>query len=282
MTHAYVGAMYRSLLLALDDTRGAVAARDLAFGIARRTGARLTALSVFDRPHTTGLHEAVPLGGAAFAERRNQARAAAIAAEAERVLADCAASAGGVPFEVVRSEDAPEAALLAEGAGHDLVIIGRDSTLGAEICDDGLSPTVEALLRDGPRPLLVVPPGPMPPADAPVLVAFEGSMPDMRTVQLFALSGLAGASPIKVLGFGADAAAKAARVARYLESHACRVEHHAVAGDEAEIALVEARTLPASMLVTGADEEAGLARLIWGGRTAHLLRASPCPVFIHG
>lgn len=48
-------AMLCSILLALDDTPGAIAARDLAFALARRTGAAVTALIVLDRPHTTGL-----------------------------------------------------------------------------------------------------------------------------------------------------------------------------------------------------------------------------------
>jgi nucleotide-binding universal stress UspA family protein len=274
--------MYRSILLALDDTPGAVAARDLALAIARRTGARLSALSVFDTPHTTGSHEAVPLGGGAFAERRNQARAAAIAAEAERALAACREAAGDFPFEALRSDDAPEPALLAAGAEHDLIVLGRDSTLGAEQCENGLSPTVAALMRDGARPLLVVPPGPLPRDDAPVLVATGGSMPDMRTIQLFALSGLVGNSAIKVLGFGEQGEAEAGRAARYLAGHSCRAEGFGVTGDLEDVVLAEARSLPASMLVMGADDEGGLARLFFGSVTTRILRAAPCPVFIHG
>ena len=60
--------------------------------------------------------------------------------------------------------------------------------------------------------------------------------------------------------------------------------HLAAFGDEGQSVadLAEARRLPARMLVLGADEENGLARLVFGSATARLLRASPCPVFIHG
>jgi nucleotide-binding universal stress UspA family protein len=56
----------------------------------------------------------------------------------------------------------------------------------------------------------------------------------------------------------------------------------AVEGDEHDILLAEARRLPARLLVLGADEEGRLARLILGSATARLLRAAPCPVFVHG
>ncbi len=124
--------LFRSILLAIDDTPGALAARDLAFGLARDLGARVTALSVLDRPHTSGAHEAVPLGGGAFAERRNRARAPAVEGEAASVAAACRAAAGDLAVNPVTSEDAPEPALLAAGSAHNLLVPGRDSTLGAE------------------------------------------------------------------------------------------------------------------------------------------------------
>lgn len=272
--------MIRSILLALDDTPGAAAARDLAFALARRTGAAVTAVLVLDRPHTMDVHEPVPLGGAAFAERRNARLAAAVEAEAETVLAAARVAAGDLVFEVVRREEAPEPALLAEGAAHDLIVIGRDCTLGREQAEDGLSPTVEALIRDGVRPLLVVPPEP-PPAAGAVLVGYDGSLPAMRTLQLFALLGLAGGSPVKLLDFS-EGATTAAALVGYLARHGLAAEGAAAEGDAHDILLAEARSLPARLLVLGADEESGVARLIFGSATARLLRAAPCPVFVHG
>lgn len=270
--------MIRSILLSLDDTPCAIAARDLAFALARRTGAAVTAVLVLDRPHTMDTREPVPVGGAAFAERRNARIAAALEAEAASVLAAAREAAGELPFDVVRRAEAPEPALLAEGAAHDLIVIGRDCTLGREQAEDGLSPTVEALIRDGARPLLVVPPE-APPAAGPVLVGYDGSLPAMRTLQLFALLGLAEDSPVKLLDFSEGATAAPLG---YLARHGLRAEGAAAEGDAHDILLAEARSLPARLLVLGADEEGGVARLIFGSATARLLRAAPCPVFIHG
>ncbi len=281
--------MIRSILLALDDTPGACAARDIAFALARRTGAEVTALIVLDRPHTTGAHEPVPLGGGAFATRRNEKLAEAVEAEAERVLADARIAADGLDFAVVRRDEAPEAALLAEGCAHDLIVIGRDSTLGREACDDGLSPTIEALLRDGARPLLVVPPGVEATAPGiaagealkrPILIAHDGSLACMRTLHVFALLGLGRNQAVKLLDFAPETSPEALQ--RYLTQHGMRAEAFAVTGDAHDILLAEAQSLPASLLVLGADHESGIARLIFGSATARLLRASPCAVFIHG
>jgi nucleotide-binding universal stress UspA family protein len=273
--------MIASILLALDDTPGAAAARDLAFAIARRTGAAVTGVFVLDRPHTSPMHEPVPLGGGAFGAHRNKRLAQAMEQEAAEVLAAARAAAGELPFVFHTRTEAPEPALLAESAHHDLIIIGRDSTLGREATDDGLSPTVEALIRDGVRPLRVVPPGFPPEADGPVLIGYHGSMAGMRTVQLFALLGLGCEGDVRLMDFSPEAGGLEG-VSAYLKRHGCNVDGSAAKGDEHDALLAEARRLPARMMVLGADEENGLARLVFGSATARLLRASPCPVFIHG
>ncbi|MCX8132761.1 MAG: universal stress protein [Roseococcus sp.] len=276
-----VRAMLRSILLALDDTPGALAARDLAFALARKTGAGLTAAIVLDAPHTRDLHEPVPLGAGAFAVHRNAKLAEAVEQEAEQVLAAARAAGQDLRFEVVRREEAPEPALLAEGARHDLIVIGRDSTLGREASEDGLSPCIEALIADGVRPLLVVPPGVAPDAAGPVLLGYRETAAAMRTVQLFALLGLGRESEVKLLDFSPEGRAGPG-IAGYLARHGCAASAARAEGEEHDVLLAEARSLPARLLVLGAEEEGRLARLILGSATARLLRAAPCPVFIHG
>ena len=268
--------MLRTILFALDDTPGATAARDMAFDLARRHGARVTGLLVLDRPHTLDSHEPVPIGGGAFVARRNAALAAQVEAEAAPVLDAARAAAGDLDFAVVRRDEAPEPALLAEGAAHDLVVIGRDCTLGREDTEDGLSPTVEALIRDGARPLLVIPPAPSRPG--PILVAHEATLPSQRTLQLFALLGLAGKAPVRLLSF--TPAREAAAMVAYLGAHGMAPEAQLARGSATDTLLAEASG--ASLIVLGADEAGGLQRFFHGSDTARLLRTAPCPVFIHG
>jgi nucleotide-binding universal stress UspA family protein len=285
--------MLRSILLALDDTPGAQAARDAAIALAGRTGAALTCAVVLDRPHTLDASEPVPVGGAAFAERRNAALAAQVEAEGQAALAAAREAAGALPIETLTLEEAPEPALLRAGAAHDLIVLGRDSTLGREEVEDGLAPVVEELLRDGARPLLVVPAGadtaraPAAAAEGPVLVGYDGSLPAMRSLQLFALLGLAEDSPVKLLSAHEDAEAAARLAAEggaYLRRRGlAAVEEWAVAGGRpAELLLAEAATLRARLLVMGAfGSPTGLRAFFLGSTTRRLLREAPCAVFVH-
>lgn len=275
--------MLRSILLALDDTPGALAARSAAIGLARRTGAALTAAAVLDRPHSRDAWEAVPVGGAAFAEHRNAALAARLEAEAAAALAAVREAAGDLPVETVTLEEAPEPALLRAAAGHDVIMLGRNSTLGRQETEDGLAPVILALLKDGARSLLVVPPEGGP-AEGPVLVGYDGSLPAMRALQLFALLGLAEGSAVKLLSADPDAA-EAARLAAegagYLRRHGLVVEEWPVAGGQAAaLLLAEATTARARLLVIGAFGTGRLRALLEGSATRSLLREAPCAVFI--
>lgn len=276
--------MIRSILVALDDTEGARAARDAAIALARRTGAALTAAVVLDRPHTMNEHEPVPIGAGAFKERRDAALTARAEQEAEAAFAACREAAGDLPFETLRLEDAPEPALLRASATHDLVVIGRDSTLGMEETEDSFAPVIEGLLRNGARPVLIIPPGPLPPAEGPVLVAYDGSVPSMRALQSFALLGLAEQSPVRVASVAddpAEASALAGDGATYLRRHGVKAEPVAIAADHAwEALLGEANGLQARLMVAGAFGTGGLKAMLLGSVTRQVLRKASCPVFV--
>lgn len=277
--------MIRSILVALDDTPGAQAARDAAIALARRTGAALTAAVVLDRPHTADEHEPVPIGAGAFKVRRDAAMLRRAEAEAEAAIQACAAAADGFPFTPLRLEEAPEPALLRAGAAHDLLVLGRDCTLGREQTEDDIAPVIEALLRDGARPLLVVPPGPARPADGPVVVGYDGSRPAMRALQLFALLGLAEGSAAKVVSVAEDrteAERLAGEAIAYLRAHAIEAEALTAEGARpSDLLLAEADALHARLLAMGAFGTAGLRSLLLGSTTHRLLHEARCPVFLH-
>ncbi len=276
--------MLRSILVALDDTPGAKAARDAAIGLSRRTAAVLTAAVVLDRPHTESEHEFVPLGGGAFKARRDAARVKRAQEDARLALAECAAAAAGHPYAELHLEDAPEPALLRAGATHDLLVIGRDSTLGLEAVEDGVAPVIERLLLDGARPLLVIPPEPAV-AEGPVLVGYDASIPAMAALQLFALLGLAEGAPVRVASAAETreaALAMAEEGCTYLRRHGLDATPLAlVGGRPADLLLAEAEGLAARLLVVGSFEESGLRRLFTGSATHTLLQRARCPVFIH-
>ncbi|MCX7374251.1 MAG: universal stress protein [Alphaproteobacteria bacterium] len=267
--------MLRSILLALDDTPGAVAARDLALALARQHGARLTMAGL--SAHDDGM-EPTPLGASAFAEHRNAVLAARQQAENAAMLEAARTAAGSTPFETVTLDEAPEPALLAAGLGHDLIIVGRDSTLGREACEDGLAPAIPALVRDAARPLLVVPPG-WTGGEGPVLVGLSPCAAAHRTLQALGQLGLARDTGCVV---HAPDAAMAGAAAGYLTLHGAIAEGLAVPEITPELLLTEARAQHARMLAVGIEGDRGIWSLLFGSPVARLLREAPCPVFIHG
>ena len=274
--------MLRSILLALDVTPGALAARDYALALARHTGAALTAAIILDRPGLSDAHEAVPPGAAAFKERRDAALLQKAEAAAAEALAGLREAAAGQPFAEETLEAAPADALLAAAGAHDVLIVGRDSTLGREEAEDGLSPTIETLLRDRTRPLLVVPPCAAFDPAAASLIAYDGSAGAMRAVQLFALLGLgsSGATVLSVAEDEAKAASLAGMAAGFLQRHDVAAKPLPVIGTHpVEALLAEAASMPARMLVMGAFEHTGLRALFTGSATKHLLRRAPCAIF---
>jgi nucleotide-binding universal stress UspA family protein len=274
--------MLRSILLALDDTEGAIAARDVALALARHTGAALTAAILMDRPGLAGAHEAVPPGAAAFKERRDAALLRQAEDAAAKAVAALHQAADGVPYSLETLDSAPTEALLGAAGAHDMLVVGRDSTLGREEAEDGLSPTIEALLHDRTRPLLVVPPGARFDPAAAALVAYDGSPGALRAVQLFALLGLGrgGATVLSVADDEAKAAALAGTAAGFLQRHDVHAKALPVIGTHpVEALLAEAAAMPAGMLVMGAFEHTGLRALFTGSATKHLLRRAPCAIF---
>jgi nucleotide-binding universal stress UspA family protein len=237
---------------------------------------------VLDRPHTQSGHEAVPLGGAAFKAHRDQKLTEQIEAEAEAAIAACREAAAGLRHEILRLEEAPAEALIKAGAAHDLIVLGRDCTLGREQTQGGVAPVIEALLRDGARPLVVVPPGHVARSEGPVLAAFDGSAPAREAFQLFALLGVVEQAPIIVAALGAreEDALKLAR-----EGIAClrgaAAEPLPLTGrDVAAVILDAVRATHARMLVMGAFGGSSFIRMLVGSTTDMLLRDCPVPIFV--
>jgi nucleotide-binding universal stress UspA family protein len=277
--------MLRSILLALDDTKGARVARDAAIALARRTGAALTVAAVLDRPHTQDAHEAVPLGGAAFKAHRDAKLTEQAEEEAKAALADCRQAAAGLAYTELVLEDAPAPALVQAGATHDLIVIGRDSTIGREVNATGVAPVIEALLRDGARPLLVVPPEARLTPDGPILAAYDGSAPSREAFHLLALLGLAGESAVRVAAVARTREAAdqmAAEGCEALRRHGVKAEPLPCIGtDIAGLILAEAKALGARALVMGAFGGSSLVRMLIGSTTDRLLHDARIPVFIH-
>ncbi|MCM0021278.1 MAG: universal stress protein, partial [Tagaea sp.] len=158
--------MLRSLLVALDDTPAGEAAAEYAIRLALTHQARLRGLAVVDTDFV-----APPSPGRAgaffYKERADAARLAeahARDASLSRVFAErCARE--GVTAEAGVADGQPLASLQAAANPHDAIVMGRDSDLHGEAAS-GCADTVRKLLKESPRPLIVVPAGALAPQRA--------------------------------------------------------------------------------------------------------------------
>ncbi|MCM0019736.1 MAG: universal stress protein, partial [Tagaea sp.] len=159
----------------------------------------------------------------------------------------------------------------------------RDSDLHGEAAS-GCADTVRKLLKESPRPLIVVPAGALAPQRA--LVAYDGSIPSARALQLFALLGVAHGLEVHVLAVHADAEvahARAGEAARYLAAHGTPAAAHGIdsKADPADIVAAEIRSRDIGLVAMGAYGHEGLRAKLLGSFTSKLLTASPAALFVH-
>lgn len=277
----------RSILVTVDDTPSAVAARGLAVALARQCGAQVrgvTALDVSDLEHA----EPVPIGGVQYAYDRLQhrkkladerrARITELPDEFRRSLAD-----EGMDAHCSLMEANVRDGLLRMIETCDLVVTGRDAEFHLEPVE-GLTPLVHHVVAKGCRPVVVT--GPEWVEKGPVLVAYDGSPPAAKALQVAALMRIFGPSRARILSIGREQSAAqsvAERAGSFLAMHGVETDLEAVATSEspAEILLRRASETGARLLVMGAFGHRGVREILFGSTTRHLFDNAPVPLFIY-
>jgi len=277
----------RSILVTVDDTPSAVAARGLAVALARQCGAQVrgvTALDVSDLDRV----EPVPIGGVQYAYDRlnhrkkladeRRARIAELPNVFRRCLAD-----EGMDAECATMEADVRAGLLRMIETCDLVVTGRDAEFHLEAID-GVTPLVDYIIAKGCRPVVVT--GPQWVDSGPVLVAYDGSAPAAKALQVATLMGIFGTSQARILSIGREQSAAlsvAERAGSFLALHGVEADLEAVATTEnpADVLLRRASETGARLLVMGAFGHRGVRELLFGSTTRHLFDNAPVPLFIY-
>ena len=277
----------RSILVTVDDTPSAMAARALAVALARQCGARVrgvTALDVSDLDRV----EPVPIGGVQYAYDRLQhrkklaeerrAKIAALPDVFRRCLAD-----EGMDAECSTMEADVRAGLLHMIEMCDLVVTGRDVEFHLEPID-GVAPLVDHIIAKGCRPVVVT--GPQWSESGPVLVAYDGSTAAAKALQMAALTGVFGSTAAHILSIGREQSAAlsvAERAGSFLALHGVDTDLEAIATSEspADVLLRRASETGARLLVMGAFGHRGVREILFGSTTRHLFDSAPVPLFIY-
>jgi nucleotide-binding universal stress UspA family protein len=276
--------MIRSVLLGVDSTPGSIAAQAVAFDLTQRLDLRLTGIDVLDSGRIV-TREPVPIGALGFkaqgeAERLKHA-VLRWDRERTRILAEAVAS--GLTCHVIMATG-DTAVLIAQAApSSDLLVLGRDASFG--VADESDLPTfLGTLLRKTPRPICLVPAHGTPPRH--MLIAYDGSVPAARALQMFALLGLAKLGDVSVASVSAEqgrADATANGAIDYLAMHGIAARPHAISSDAdpADVLADIARDQGADMIVMGAYGHRGWREMLLGSCTTRLLQRCPVSLLVH-
>lgn len=278
--------MIKSIVVAIDATESSSRAQAYAIGLAKTYSAELTGIAVLDRPWVTR-PMATPIGGGHYKGHRDETLL-----ESHRHTLDALVSAfrdqcqaGGVSVRALEVEGVPAEQIEREADRHDLIVIGRDTNFHGVNGQD-IGDVVAQLLKDNPRPIIVVPPGP-PARGTGVVVAFDGSLQASRAMHMFHLMGLRGDGTMHIVSIDEDnnkAEELAQRGASFFESHGAEVKKHALQSvhEVAQAVLNTVENVGAGMLVMGAFGPHSLMhQLMAGSVTKQLVRSAPVPVFVH-
>jgi Universal stress protein UspA and related nucleotide-binding proteins len=190
-----------------------------------------------------------------------------------------AADRGGLAAHF-RAEAPPGDAFVAEHARlFDLTVLGQPARGDAA---PRLS-TVEAVLFESGRPLLLAPPLPPERLGETVVIAWNGSTETARTLA-FARPILERAHYVIVLSVegGMVDGPSGEEVVRYLTRTGitARARHAPQHHGTGETILEETRELGGDLLIKGAYTQSRLRQMIFGGATRHILEMAHVPVFM--
>ena len=276
--------MLKRILLLLGETPSSVSARAYAFRLARETNANLAGLAGIDLTFI----EAPMLGGIGtdaykFRLEEQLKKQAQDARRRVHEAYERECNSHCVPFDWLSFGGDPIATLQLASEIRDLVITGHDTAFYGNILEQ-LSETVAQLLLTTPRPVIVC--GDEAVAGRDILIAYDGSVPAMRAIQIFVLLGLEREQRVYITSIDVDkelSVRRAGAAANYLRSHGYDAEEIPVSSriQAAKVLGLEVADRKIGTLVMGAYGHRGLREALFGSTTNKLVENPPCALFIY-
>lgn len=276
--------MLKRILLLLGESASSEVARAYAFRLAKDVDASVAGLGGIDLS-ALQMPSLGRAGAAVFQAQLEDGLRRQAEEMRARLHADYEASCRdhGVCFEWLAFEGDPLAALHLAVETRDLVVTGHDTAFQGGV-QTPLPDLLARLLAATPRPFLVL--GDEDEGADEILVAYDGSLPAMRAVQMFALVGLGRGRRIKVVSVDPvqeEAARRASAAASYLSVHGLHAEEVAIGSrlDPTEVIRLEVGNLRAGTLVMGSYGRSGWREVLFGSTTGKLVENPPCALFIY-
>lgn len=276
--------MLKRILVLLGETRASVVARQYAFRLARAEHTQLVGIAGIDVEYI----ETPMLGGIGMSaykahmeqELRAQAKETC---QRLRLIYENECKANGVRFDWLDFDGDPVRALQLAAESSDAVVMGHDTAFRGKV-QDRLPDMLVELSGTTPRPLIVC--GDDDHEGGDVMVAYDGSLPAMRAVQLFALLGIRTKCRVRLIAIGNDKSSVEhlpGAAATYLSDRGYETEVIPVVTrrNPADVLKSEVLNHKISTLVMGVYGHTGLRERLFGSTTTRLLEAPPCALFVY-
>jgi nucleotide-binding universal stress UspA family protein len=273
--------MMKSLLIGLDISDESHSVLELGLRWAKRFDALAVGLGIVDEPGL--LTTEAKLFETAYHRLETAYLVSNSRHQVERALRQIGRRCAEADVKCSALEDVgiPFVRILMEAQRRDIILLGQQSHFDYGR-DDGPDETLSNVLRNSPRPVVVVPKTLR--EGESVVVAYDGSLQAARALYAFEASGLGGSRKVHVVSVAADnkeAARHADPAIEFLRLHAIEAIPHPVATSmaTAEVILRKVHQLEAGLLVMGAYGQPVLREFFLGSVTRTVLKESPVPVF---
>jgi nucleotide-binding universal stress UspA family protein len=275
--------MLKTILVGLDGSEDSRPAIKLALAWGKAHDARVIGFAVYDEPGVLGAEGALLGGGDHGAvDRTIESEARSRVDEVIRGFQDQAARAE-VRSETLLARGTPHEQLLTEAHRFDLVMLGKRTHFEYG-WRNGSDATLERVVQECSRPVVVVPPPESEVEPGPVVAAFDGSVHASRALYAFEASGLARSRVVHVVCVDKErgvAERTAERGAEFLRNHEVDARPLPFDGEFPPLEAILGATieLSASLLVMGAYGHSQLRELLLGSTTRTVFGRSTVPVF---
>ena len=276
--------MLKRILLLLDDTPASLVARRYATDLAKAMDAEVAGFAGVDLVSIeTPMAGGVGTSAYKFQLEEQLKKQAEDIRNQQHDTYEQECKAQGLTFEWFAFEGDPVGSLNLAAETCDLIITGHDTGFQGN-AHERFAEALAKMLMMTPRPMLVC--GDELSAAQSVLVAYDGSLPAMRALQMFTLLGLGRGQTIHLTSIDADKEFAARRIngaCRYLRSHGYEVEASSIATrvDPAEVLRIEAADRNIGTLVMGAYGRRGFRKFLFGSTTGALAEDPPCALFVY-
>lgn len=274
----------RSILVGLDGSDDCLSAIEHGISWAQRFDCLLVGIGVVDEPAIRGSQpkgKVSPSYQAAYDRLLTDTRHE-VEQALERFAIRC--SNEQVSFKLLEDEGQPCERILTELQRYDLLILGCRTHFrhasGQHPCH-----TLQDVLRDASRPVVVAPKSLATGPRKGVVVAYDGSVQAARALHAFLATGIASIGPIHIVTIHPDSSVEAARVAdravEFLRFHNIDADRVPIVGDSAGRRFLNyALENNAELLVMGAYGQAKVKEFFFGSATCTALKESSVPLFL--